>query len=341
MDESHASPARRKRLLFRALMQRPGLTIMPGGFSPVYARVAQMAGFECFFAAGSQMSAFLLGAPDTGVIGLRDVADHARHIAARCEIPVLLDGDTGFGNAANAYFAVREIIGSGVAAMSLEDQEAPKKSGTSAGRRCVSAAEMIGKLQAGAAARDELDPSFSIVARCDLLGAEGGSFEAAYERCIAYAREGRADVVWLNSAQSLEQLEKLCADCPAPVLAIWGGRQPGPSFDELERTGLKIALYPTIAAAAGLQAAWRLLNDLRVRGAPALADWRRDVAASPYGAIDLATITDSALVRELERRFMPADGQRDYETTWGHGSGPDRKAGDDDDGQAGGEKAPG
>jgi len=175
-----------------------------------------MAGFDCFFSAGSQMSAYLLGVPDTGIIGLRDMADHARHMASRCGVPVLLDGDTGFGNAVNVYFTVQEIINAGVASISLEDQEAPKKSGTSAGRRCISTQEMVGKLQAAAAARDALDPAFCIVARCDVLGAEGGSFEAAYERCMAYATDGRADVVWLNSAQTLEQLEKLCKEINIP-----------------------------------------------------------------------------------------------------------------------------
>ncbi|MGE3245379.1 MAG: oxaloacetate decarboxylase [Beijerinckiaceae bacterium] len=320
MTDAFIAPARRKRLAFRALLERPGLTVMPGGFSPIYARAAQMAGFECFFAAGSQMSAYLLGVPDTGIIGLRDMADHARHMAARSDVPILLDGDTGFGNAVNVYYTVQEIANAGVAAMSFEDQEAPKKSGTSAGRRCISAEEMVGKLQAACAARDEIDPAFSIVARCDLLGAEGGSFEAAYERCMAYATDGGADVVWLNSAQTLGQLEKLCADCPKPVLMIWGGAPPGPDFDALEKTGLKIALYPVLAASAGLQASWHVLNDFRTRGVQALKDWRAQVEASPYGAMNFAQITGAAKVRELEEKYMPADAQRDYESTWGHGT---------------------
>ncbi len=320
MSDDFVGPARAKRMKFRALLERPGLTVMPGGFSPMYARAAQMAGYECFFSAGSQMSAYLLGVPDTGIIGLRDMADHARHMASRCDIPVLLDGDTGFGNAVNVYYTVQEIVNAGVAAMSFEDQEAPKKSGTSAGRRCISADEMVGKLQAAAAARDEIDPAFTIVARCDLLGAEGGSFEAAYERCLAYAKDGKADVVWLNSAQTLEQLEKLCADCPVPVLMIWGGEPPGPDFDALEKTGLKIALYPVLAASAGLQASWHVLNDFKTRGTQALKDWRAQVEASPYGAMNFADITGAAKVRELEEKFMPADAQRDYDNTWGHGT---------------------
>lgn len=318
VNETHLLPAQRKRLRFRELLSRPGLTVMPGGFSPMYAKAAEKAGFETFFVAGSQMSAFLLGVPDTGVIGLRDMADHARHVAARVDIPIMLDCDTGFGNAVNVHYTVQEIINAGLAALSLEDQEAPKKSGTSAGRRCVPASEMIGKLKAAADARDAIDPTFSIVARCDLIGAEGSSFEAALERCVAYAREGRADVVWINSVETLDQLRRICEATPAPVLMIWGGQPPGPSFDEIAATGCKVALYPVLAATAGLQAAWHTLNDFRTRGVQALSDWRRQVESSPYGAINFAELTGYTGVRAMEAKYIPADAQRDYDNTWGH-----------------------
>src|ERR1700757_988687 len=85
---SITDPARRKRQKFREILRRPRLTVMPGGFSPIYARLAQEAGFECFFLAGSQLAAFLYGLPDNGIVGLRDLVDHARHMAARCEIPI-------------------------------------------------------------------------------------------------------------------------------------------------------------------------------------------------------------------------------------------------------------
>ncbi|MDB5569995.1 MAG: isocitrate lyase/PEP mutase family protein [Hyphomicrobiales bacterium] len=309
-----------KRRAFRELLRKPGLTMMPGGFSPIYARTAELAGFECFFVAGSQMSAFLLGVPDTGVIGLRDVADHARHVASRSSIPVLLDADTGFGNAVNVHFTVQELVRSGVAGLSLEDQEAPKKSGTSAGRKCIPVEEAVGKIRAAVAARDALDPEFVICARCDAIGAQGETFDDALARCVAYARDGGADLVWLNSAQSLEQIATAVREVPAPLLMIWGGKPPGPSFEELEATGLRIALYPTLAASAGLQAAWRVLNDFRTRGVAALADWRADVASSPYGAIDLSVLTRSGDVKDLERRFLSEDAQRDYATTFGHGT---------------------
>ena len=303
---------------FRALLTRDEMTVMPGGFSPLYARMAELAGFESFFVAGSQMSAYLLGAPDAGILGLRDVADHARHCAAHVDIPIFLDCDTGFGNAANVHFTTQEIIRSGVAGLQIEDQEFPKKSGVSAGRRCIPIAEAVGKYRAAAAARDALDSAFVICARCDALGAEGETFESALERGKAYVRDGGADLVWINSVESLEDLARFCKEVPAPVLAIWGGGQPEPTFDEYRKTGVKIMLYPVLAASAGMQAAWQTMQDFHARGDVALREWRGAIHNGRYPAVDLKTLTGDAIIRTIEERFVPADQQRDYAGTWGH-----------------------
>ncbi|HEY6473541.1 MAG TPA: isocitrate lyase/PEP mutase family protein, partial [Acidimicrobiales bacterium] len=169
------------RARLRARLDREELMTVPGGCMPLWAMMAQRAGFELFFLAGSQLSWFLYGVPDCGIVGLRDVVDHARHLAARADIPVLVDADTGYGNAVNVTYAVQEFVRSGVAGISIEDQEAPKKSGTNAGRRCISLAEATGKIRAAVAARDELDPSFVVCARTDAIGAESTNFEDALE----------------------------------------------------------------------------------------------------------------------------------------------------------------
>ena len=161
----------RRRL--RELLASKRFYPMPGGFSPIFAKLAEKAGYECFFLAGSQLAAYLYGVADNGFIGVRDVVDHARHMAAAVDIPILVDCDTGYGNAVNAHYAVEQVIASGVAGLQIEDQEAPKKSSIGAGRRCVSRAEAIGKLKAAVAARDALDPEFVICARCDVLGRRG------------------------------------------------------------------------------------------------------------------------------------------------------------------------
>jgi 2-methylisocitrate lyase-like PEP mutase family enzyme len=309
-----------KRRKFRALLKRKKMTVMPGGFSPLYARLAQEAGHECFFMAGSQLSAFLYGVPDNGIIGLRDVADHARHMAARCDIPILIDGDTGYGNAVNVHFAVQEMVRAGVAAMSLEDQEAPKKSAISAGRRVVSTEEHVGKIRAAVAARDEIDPEFVVCARCDLLGAEGSNFDDTLERCITYVEKGGADLIWLNSVESRDDLRRACKEIPAPVLVIWGGRDLPPTNAEFDKMGVRIALYPTFCATAGLQTAWELLHEVKTGGARALAEFNVRAGQSKWGKADQGALVQVGRVRQIEERYLPKEAQRDYAGTWGHKS---------------------
>lgn len=291
---------------------------MPGGFSPMYAKLAEEVGYEAFFLAGSQLSAFLYGLPDNGLIGLRDVVDHARHMAARTSIPIFVDTDTGFGNAVNVHFTVQECIRAGVAGLQIEDQEAPKKSGTLAGRRCIPIDEAVGKYRAAVAARDELDPSFVICARCDVLGAEGGSFKEALKRCIAYVEQGGVDLVWLNSVETLKQLREACRLIPAPVLSIWAGHEAAPTHKEYEAMGLRIALYPTITSNAGIQAAWELLNELNAHGGEAVADWRARIDKSPWGRIDRRKLLGTGKIKEIEENYLPKAKRRNYEDTWGH-----------------------
>ena len=303
---------------FKQRINQPKMFVMPGGFSPLLAKMAEAVGFEAYFIAGSQTSAFLYGVPDVGIIGLRDMVDHARHVAARCSIPIQVDADTGYGNAVSVYYATQEFVRAGVAAINIEDQEAPKKSGTVAGRRCISKAESIGKIQAAVAAKNEIDPDFVICARCDVMGSEGGSFAEALDRSIAYIKEGGADYIWLNNVTTRDELREACQKIPAPVLPLWGGTPPAPNTEELRSLGARIALYPTIAASVSVQAAWQVLNDLKERGSPAIEDWAKSFRGSKYGSASSSDLVRADFVRELEESFIPAELQRDYETTFGH-----------------------
>jgi 2-methylisocitrate lyase-like PEP mutase family enzyme len=318
MSINEHDAVREKRRAFRRLLQRDKMTVMPGGFSPLYARLAQEAGFESFFLAGSQLSNVLYGVPDNGLVGLKEVCDHARAVAARTAIPIFVDADTGFGNAINVHYAVQDIVRTGAAALQIEDQEAPKKSGTVAGRRCISLAEAVGKYRAAVAARDKIDPEFVICARCDLLGAEDGSFEKAVDRCKAYLQEGGVDFVWLNSVQDREQVRRACKEIPGPVLTIWGGEGSAPSPAEYEEMGVRIALYPTFTSTFAIQAVWQLLNDFRERGPAALAERSAQAKASKWGVIDQKRMLGAGDIRGLEDQFLPQESHRDYDSTWGH-----------------------
>src|SRR4051812_28846643 len=208
---------------FRALLKSPELLVMPGGFSPLHARMAEALGYEAFFMAGSQIAAYLYGYPDVGLIGLSEMVEAARRLAAGTNIAIFADADTGYGNAVSAYHTVQEYIRAGAAGLHLEDQEAPKKSGTLAGRRLISLEEAIGKYKAAVAARNELDPDFVIIARCDSIGSEGGSFEDAVARSVAYVEEAGVDAIWVNTLRSREEIKEACSRIPAPVIAPYYG----------------------------------------------------------------------------------------------------------------------
>jgi 2-methylisocitrate lyase-like PEP mutase family enzyme len=150
------------------------------------------------------------------------------------------------------------------------------------------------------------------------MGSEGGSFPEALDRCIAYIKEGGADYIWLNNVTTRDELREACAKIPAPVLALWGGPQPGPNTEELRSLGVRVAMYPTIAASAAVQAAWQILNELKDRGSPAIEDWAKSFRTSKWGPASSSDLVGASFVREIEERYIPDELQRDYETTFGH-----------------------
>ncbi len=310
----------RKTTRLKELIARPEPLIMPGGFSPYLARIAQEAGFEAYFLAGSQTAAYLYGLPDVGIMGMRDLVDHARHLAARCDIPIFSDADTGFGNAVGTYYTVQEFIRAGVAGMHIEDQEAPKKSGIFAGRRCISAEEAIGKYQAAMAAKAELDEDFVVCARCDVIGAEGGSFDLAVERATAYVREAGVDMIWMNSMHTREEIREVCKRVPGPIMCSYYGEPPTPSLEEWRDLGVAVAIFPACAASAAGQAAWDFMHEMAADGPAALDALRTRSRGSKWGQARQSELLGEPSIRELEGRFMPEDKQRDYEGTFGHGT---------------------
>lgn len=309
---------------FQRQLREPKLLLMPGGFSPAGARMAQAAGFESFFLAGSQTSAFLFGLPDVGIMGREEMTQAAQRVCAACDISVFVDADTGYGNAVNVYHAVQQYIRAGAAGLHIEDQEAPKRSGTGAGRRCISQAEAIGKFKAAVAAKQELDPDFVICGRCDLIGAEGGSsqgsFQEALDRCIAYVEEAKVDLIWLNNVQTVKEVAIAAEKIPGPVIPHFGGPPPEPSLKELEDMGVACAIFPALTTSVGLQAVWELLNDFRERGPLALAERRDAARASKWGPVrfDSFAALSQEKIKELEDAFLPQEQHRDYEHTFGH-----------------------
>jgi 2-methylisocitrate lyase-like PEP mutase family enzyme len=305
---------------FRELLKRPELLVMPGGFSPLHARMAEALGYEAFFMAGSQIAAYLYGLPDVGLIGFREMLEAARRLAAGSNIAIFADADTGYGNAVNVHYTVQQYLRAGVAGLHIEDQEAPKKSGTLAGRRLISLDEAIGKYRAAVAAKNELDPDFVICARCDAIGSEGGSFESAMERSVAYVKEAGVDVVWVNTLRSREEIKEACRRIPAPVIAPYYGPPPSPTLEEFQNLGAAAVLFPSLTTAHGLQATWDLMHDFKERGPAALEEWNKRAQESRWGVVPRAgePLLDTNKIKKLEETFIPESLQRDYAGTFGH-----------------------
>ena len=133
----------------KELLARPELLVMSGGFSPLHARMSEILGYEAFFMSGSQVAAYVYGYPDVGLLGLNEMVESVRRITNVTDIPVFADADTGYGNAVNVYYTVQAYIRAGAAGLHIEDQEAPKKSGTLAGRRLISRRGSGGKIPSG------------------------------------------------------------------------------------------------------------------------------------------------------------------------------------------------
>jgi len=305
---------------FQELLKRPQLLVMAGGFSPLHARMSEVLGYEAFFMSGSQVAAYLYGYPDVGLLGLGEMVEAARRLAAGCNIPIFADADTGYGNAVNAYHTVKEFIRAGVAGVHIEDQEAPKKSGTLAGRRLISREEAIGKYKAAVAAKNEIDPEFVICARCDSIGSEGGNFEEAIQRCIGYVKEAGVDAIWVNTLQSREEIREACRRIPAPVIAPYYGPRPSPTFEEFQDLGAAAVLYPSLTTANGLQATWEVLHEFKERGPVVLDEWNKKAQSSRWGMVPRTQdpILPAEKIRKLEDEFIPKELQRDYDKTFGH-----------------------
>jgi 2,3-dimethylmalate lyase len=303
---------------FRAALARPELLVIPGGFSPLHARMCDRLGFDGFFMSGSQVGAYLYAVPDVGLLSMRDMVEATRRLAMGAEIPVLADADTGYGNALNVRQTVQEYIRAGAAGLHIEDQEFPKRSGTAAGRRCISLEEALGKYRAAVDAARELDPDFVICARCDLIGAEGGSFEAAVERCLAYKNEAGVDLIWLNTVPTIDEVRLALQQIPGPVMVTYGGPPPGPTLADWQEWGAAAAIFPALTTSLGLQFIWDFLSDFKARGNAAMADVAARSRSGKYESMSFQKLVDDEAVKALEARYLPSEQQRDYEGTFGH-----------------------
>jgi 2-methylisocitrate lyase-like PEP mutase family enzyme len=235
----------------RARLKMPGLVVVPGCYDALSALLIERAGFEAAYVSGASIAYTRLGRPDIGLVSFSELTDVVTAIRERVSIPLIVDMDTGFGNALNVQRGVKLLAQAGASALQLEDQVTPKRCGHLAGKDLVSTTEMCGKIRAALDARPNDD--VLLVARTDAIAVEG--FEAAIERAEAYLAAG-ADVLFIEAPQSAEQIaaigNRFGGRVPLLANMVEGGRTPLRDAAELETIGFSIAIFPggTVRAVA-------------------------------------------------------------------------------------------
>ena len=285
---SFLSPAGGAATRLRALLARPEPLLVPGAYDALSARLVEHAGFDAVYMTGFGATASLLGLPDVGLLSLPDMVDNAGRMARAVDVPLISDADTGYGNAINVARTVQQFERAGVAAVHLEDQVAPKRCGHMSGKSVVPVDEMVEKVRAAVAARQ--DPDFVLIARTDARAVEG--LDAALARAQAYLDAG-ADVLFVEAPESESEVAEVAAAFPdTPLLFNWveRGRTPMLPLERIAELGFALVIFPVatlFSATTGMQ---RYLSELRTSGTP---------LATLDDAIDFDTFTDLVGLPEL------------------------------------------
>jgi len=244
-------------------LEQPDALLAPGVYDALSALVAEQAGFEALYLSGASIAYTLLGRSDIGLTTVSEVVNTLAHITDRVKVPVIVDADTGFGNALNTQRTVRDLERAGASMIQLEDQTFPKRCGHLDGKAVVSIQEMEGKLRAALDSRHSSNTL--ILARTDALAIEG--FEAALERAERYLECG-VDALFIEAVRTPEQMDIACKRFASriPLLAnmVEGGKTPVQSARELGKRGYKIVIFPggtARAVAHTLQGYYASLNE--------------------------------------------------------------------------------
>jgi 2-methylisocitrate lyase-like PEP mutase family enzyme len=277
-DHSSASPAER----LRRRLQRPGILVMPGCHDAMSAQLIEEAGFEIGFMSGFAVSGARLGMPDAGLISYGELVDQGTNICRAVTIPMIGDGDTGFGSAQNVKRTVQGYARAGFACIMLEDQVAPKRCGHTEGKAVVGRDEALMRIRAAVDARDGGE-DILIMARTD---ARIDSLDEAIARCRLF-REIGADITFLEAPTSEAEMRRYCADVDGPKMAnlIEGGKTPLIPPSRLEDIGYTIAVYPLTLLNVSIQAMRSALLSL-LRGERATAAMEFDELKKAVGFPD-------------------------------------------------------
>lgn len=248
---------------FKQLLAQKRALTLPGAANAMFARVVEDLGFEACYVTGAGIANMLLGAPDIGLTTLTEIANVVASIADAVSLPLMVDADTGFGNAVNMHRTVKVLERAGAAGIQIEDQVFPKKCGHFNGKDVIPCNEMVAKIKAAVDARKDQD--FQIIARTDARAIEG--IDKAIERAQAFIEAG-ADVTFVEAPLDFEEMTRIARELPVPQICniVFGGRTPDPGRERLAEMGFAGVLYANASLQAALRASYQVLSSLKEHG---------------------------------------------------------------------------
>jgi methylisocitrate lyase len=286
---------------FHKLLERPGILQLPGAYSGLSALQAKAAGFEALYLSGAAMSASM-GLPDLGILTIEDVCFFVRQVARAAQLPVLVDGDTGFGEALNVMHMVRAFEDAGAAAVQIEDQQLPKKCGHLNDKKLALPEEMAAKIAAAVKARRHL----YIVARTDAAASEG--LAGAIRRAQLYVQAG-ADAIFPEALTDADAFKEFSQAVRVPLLANMTefGRTPLTTASEFEAMGYKMVIWPVSALRMAARAHEELFAGIRNDGGPHRLIDRMQTRAELYATIGYHRYEalDSSIITSIVPEGMP------------------------------------
>jgi len=249
--------------LLRELLRQRKAVLLPGAANALAARVIEDIGFKAIYVTGAGVANTFLGVPDIGLLSVTELASHVSAMREAVALPLIIDADTGFGNAINVTRTIQTLERSGANAIQLEDQEFPKRCGHFFGKSVISRAEMMQKIHAAVDAR--VDPELVIVARTDAIAVNG--FDDAMERAAAYIEAG-ADMIFVEAPRSREQIAEIPKRLGVPqfINIVAGGLTPMIGLGELEKMGYSMVLYANTALQASIAGMQKVLGHLKAHG---------------------------------------------------------------------------
>ncbi len=295
---------KRSTILRRAIMERRAV-VVPGCHDAFSAKIIEKCGFEAIQVSGFGLAASILGKPDVGLVQMKDILDMTWNIAQAVSIPVMADVDTGGGNAINAAWITDRLIAMGVAGMNIEDQIFPKRCGHMAGKECISAEEMAGKVRACADVRDKLDADFIINARTDVFATMG--LDEAIRRCNMYLSAG-ADLAFIDGIKTKADVERAVKEINGPLSvnlmdAVSGVKTELIPIPELAKLGVGRVSIPV----ASIMVTHKALLDFftALKNSPTGI-----LAGQTHWLTSFSEYTDFVGLKEykaLEDKYLPAD----------------------------------